>query len=60
MQAHTKALLVSLLAMPILFASGCATYQTHDEALEKANRALEQSEMANQRVDKLMEMWGNK
>jgi len=48
-----KNLILSIIAICVLL-SGCASFNVSKEALERADRALEQAELANQRIDKLM------
>ena len=64
MREHTmrliKALTFAALAIPMLaFNTGCAMHSS-EEAMQRADRALEQAELCNQRVDKLSEMYGGK
>ncbi len=49
-----------LLTVSVGLLSGCAMYDNSEEALQRADRALEQAELANQRVDRLVEGYGGK
>lgn len=53
---------VSLAAVvfPLFALTGCAIYDTSEEAMQRADRALEQAELCNQRVDRLTEAYGGK
>lgn len=59
---HTvfKLLSLSLLVVPMTLLTGCAMNNTSEEAMQRADRALEQAELCNQRVDRLMENYGSK
>lgn len=55
-----KLISLGALALPLLGLTGCAMYDTSEEALQRADRALEQAELCNQRVDRLTEAYGGK
>ena len=38
--------------------NGCVVYQDYDEAMQRSSLALEQAELANKRVDALMDRMG--
>lgn len=54
-----KSLMCVGLLLPVLL-SGCAVYQECEEAMYRADRALEQAELANQRVDQITGVAGGK
>lgn len=60
MQRVFKLLSLLLFMLPMTFLTGCAVNNTSEEALQRADRALEQAELCNQRVDRLMEGYGSK
>ena len=60
MRMVLKLLSLGTLALPLLSLTGCAVYNTSEEALQRADRALEQAELCNQRVDRLSEAYGGK
>lgn len=52
-----KLLSLGVLAMYVSLVSGCAMQSTSEEAMQRADRALEQAELCNQRVDRLMDTY---
>jgi|GEM_PF-7066759 hypothetical protein len=48
-----------LLSVPTVNLLGCAVMD-NQEAMQRADRALAQAELANQRVDKLMDVYKGK
>lgn len=60
MRMVLKLLFTGALMLPLLSLTGCAVYNTSEEALQRADRALEQAELCNQRVDRLSEAYGGK
>ncbi len=60
MRMVLKFISLGVLALPLFSLTGCAMYDTSEEALQRADRALEQAEMCNQRVDRLTDAYGGK
>ncbi|MFO1258211.1 MAG: hypothetical protein U1E78_07390 [Gammaproteobacteria bacterium] len=60
MRKVMTSILVSTLVLPLFFLAGCATYENYEEVSQRADRALEQAELANQRIDQLTGAYGGK
>lgn len=58
-----RKLVISIFTSGIIFPmffAGCATYENYEEVSQRADRALEQAELANQRIDQLAGAYGGK
>lgn len=60
MRKVMTSILLSTLVLPLFFLTGCATYENYEEVSQRADRALEQAELANQRIDQLTGAYGGK